>query len=98
MSLYQEKLKSIKNHFISNGFVVKSGIKYGVDFLLYTDSVDKVHSKYAVILNRNFTFLQIIAVQRVCNSCRKELVLVDYILGEVIYLKIDRYVFERNEN
>lgn len=95
MTLEQEKLLHIKNHFTEKGFVLRSGIKYGVDFLLYTDAIEKVHSKYAVLLNRQHTFLGIMAVQRVCVSCRKELVLVDYVYGEVVIMKVQRYVFEK---
>lgn len=96
MSLEEQKLQSIKHYFKEDGFIVHSGLKYGTDFLLYTDNINKVHSKYAVVLNRNYTYLNILAIQRVCTSNRKILILVDYVCGEVVMMKIERHVFENN--
>lgn len=66
----------LRSYFEGLGFHVKDGIKYGVDFLLYTDNPEKVHSKYAILINRNQKFLDIIAAQRVCHSTRKKLIFV----------------------
>lgn len=66
--------EDLRRYFETNGFCVGDGLKYGADLLLYTDSPKKVHSKYAVLICRDHTFLQIMAAQRVCNSARKELI------------------------
>lgn len=70
--------EKLRRYFKAGGFYVGDGLKYGADLLLYTDSPEKVHSKYAVLICKNHTFLQIMAVQRVCSSARKELVVAYY--------------------
>ncbi|KAM0674319.1 tRNA-splicing endonuclease subunit Sen2 [Gurleya vavrai] len=89
-----EKLEHLKSYFTGQGFTVRDGLRYGVDFLLYTDDVEKVHSRYAVILNRNFTFLQILAIQRTCNSSRKECILADFFGDKIRLIKIERFIHE----
>ncbi|KAM0687906.1 tRNA-splicing endonuclease subunit Sen2, partial [Conglomerata obtusa] len=83
------ELKSLKIYFQDQGFVVKDGLKYGVDFLLYTDVVEKVHSKYAVMLNRNFTYLQIVSMQRLCTNVKKKLIVVNVNNGVYELFAID---------
>lgn len=67
--------RELKKYFEEAGFYVSDGLKYGVDMLLYVDVPSKVHSKYAVLVDRRHTFLQIMAVQRVCTAARKTLVI-----------------------
>lgn len=68
--------RELKKYFEEAGFYVGDGLKYGVDMLLYVDVPNKVHSKYAVLMDRRHTFLQIMAIQRVCTTARKTLVIV----------------------
>ncbi|EPR77975.1 tRNA-splicing endonuclease [Spraguea lophii 42_110] len=80
----------IFNKFVDEGFHVCDGLGYGVDFLLYTDEPYKVHSKYAVVVYDNQNYQHIQALQRVCNSVRKTLILVDYDT-DIIYYSIKRF-------
>ncbi len=83
----------MRRHFEQQGFHVRDGLKYGVDLLLYTDAPEKVHSKYAVLVDRHHTFLQIMAIQRVCSSSRKVLVMARYDeSGGVVLVSIERFV------
>lgn len=63
-------------HFKFLGFYVNDGIKYGIDFLLYTDDPSNVHSKYGVLIENNHSFFDLMSVQRICNSVKKELIVV----------------------
>ncbi|EJW02793.1 hypothetical protein EDEG_02809 [Edhazardia aedis USNM 41457] len=88
----EKKVQKIKEEFERQGFVVGNGLKYGVDLILYTDEKDKVHSKYAVLLNRGQSFHQLISIQRICASVKKEFVLVDFRDdGDFIMHKFDRF-------
>eukprot|EP00866_Antonospora_locustae_P001999 jgi/Antlo1/1999/1575 len=69
------KERELRKYFEEAGFYVGDGLKYGVDMLLYVDAPSKVHSKYAVLIDRRHTFLQIMAIQRVCTAARKTLVI-----------------------
>lgn len=87
---------SLISHFESLGFFVSDGLKYGVDLLLYTDLPSKVHSKYAVLLERNHKIFDIVGIQRVCGSVNKELIFVKIEDGKYNFYKIQR--FEPNSN
>lgn len=54
-------------------------MSFGVDFLLYKDSVEKYHSSAAVrIINKNFNFSKdnvLFALQRELVNCKKTLIL-----------------------
>ncbi len=74
----EEKRKICKKYFSENGFYVSDGLKYGMDFLLYTDKPSNVHSKYGVIISRkSIKYQDLISYQRVCCSNNKELVIAD---------------------
>lgn len=74
MTPITEKRMVVKNHLLARGFYLNDGIKYGLDFLVYTDHPKKVHSKYGVIVYSTMTFQQLVSYQRVCNSNNKILV------------------------
>ncbi|XP_054710610.1 tRNA-splicing endonuclease subunit Sen2-like isoform X1 [Uloborus diversus] len=76
------------HHFRSKGWVVKSGLKYGVDFVLYKDGPPFYHSTYAVIVKslkeQNYkeintggkqplTWSALAAINRVCSHSGKGL-------------------------
>mmetsp|Transcript_19695 Transcript_19695/g.27722 ORF Transcript_19695/g.27722 Transcript_19695/m.27722 type:complete len:292 (+) Transcript_19695:76-951(+) len=42
---------AVYHHFRSRGWIVKSGLKFGADYLLYTDSPEVVHAAYSVIIH-----------------------------------------------
>lgn len=89
-------VNSLISYFESLGFFVSDGLKYGVDLLLYTDHPSKVHSKYAVLLERNHKMFDIVGIQRVCGSVNKELIFVKNENGRPKFYKIQR--FEANSN
>jgi len=42
---------AVYHHFRSRGWIVKSGLKFGADYLLYTGSPEIVHAAYSVIID-----------------------------------------------
>lgn len=89
--LIKYKLNRVKEYFEKRLFIVKDGLKYGCDFILYTDDPSKVHSKYAVLVDRGQNLLNIMAVQRVINTVRKVLIFVYFFNEEIIITKIERF-------
>lgn len=81
MSINQMNLETkreiIKQHLIKKGFYLNDGIKYGLDYLVYTDLPDNVHSKYGLIVKSDMTFQTLIMHQRICNSNNKILIIAD---------------------
>lgn len=67
------KRKVVEDYLIENGFYLNDGIKYGLDFLVYTDHPDKVHSKYGVVVDQ-MNFKQLCSCQRICTSNNKILI------------------------
>ncbi|KAL0224437.1 hypothetical protein P9112_003827 [Eukaryota sp. TZLM1-RC] len=61
----------------SNGYVVRAGGAMGCNYLLYTDLPSKVHSVAGVtdLEGQEKKWLEVLTLQRVCNSLRKTLVL-----------------------
>ena len=93
-----KKLTFLKKYFKSKGFYCGDGLKYGADILLYADHPNKIHSKYALLIENNQTYLQIMAVQRVCNSSKKVLLLVKFFEeSQFKIVQIERFI-GRNEN
>lgn len=88
----KNKLKIVKLYFENQGFIVKDGLKYGCDYVLYTDSPDKVHSKYTVLLDRNQNVLNLMAVQRVTHAIRKSLIFVWFENKEIKHAKVERFI------
>ena len=58
------------------GMHVNDGIKYGLDFLVYTDDPSRVHSKYGVLIHREMTYQALVCYQRICSSNNKKLLIV----------------------
>lgn len=95
----EEKRAILKAHLFKQGFFVYDGIKYGLDLLGYTDTPDKVHSKYGFIIFCNQTYQQLICLQRICNSNKKILIVVFISEDEVISLQqVDRIISLQEEN
>ncbi|GIY37283.1 tRNA-splicing endonuclease subunit Sen2 [Caerostris darwini] len=73
------------HHFRSKGWIVKSGVKYGADYVLYKDGPPFYHATYSVIVqtlkenlrgrkqNREFTWSSLAALNRVNNTAGKGL-------------------------
>lgn len=91
---------SAYRYYRRKGWVPKSGLKYGVDFVLYKEGPVEYHSDYAIILRlmteeeaeRPFntqettgdplTWRDVIAIDRVCSSVVKELIICHVITGD----------------
>lgn len=87
----KEKVKKVKEHLESLEFFINDGIKYGLDLLAYTDSPDKVHSKYGVIISNGLSFQQLVAYQRICTSNNKILLIAIVKEDEIKYLECKRF-------
>ncbi|KAG8181814.1 hypothetical protein JTE90_001469 [Oedothorax gibbosus] len=74
------------HHFRSKGWIVRCGLKYGVDYVLYKDGPPFYHSTYSVIVKavkeqglreergqRQFTWGSLLALNRVTNTVGKGL-------------------------
>jgi tRNA splicing endonuclease len=93
MESHALKRQALARHFAEQGFRVDDGLKYGVDLLLYTDEVERVHSKYGVLIHREHTFLDLIGVQRTCSSANKTLVVAFFKDGEFMLHSFERELF-----
>ncbi|ORD95233.1 hypothetical protein A0H76_1118 [Hepatospora eriocheir] len=89
----QNSLKLVKDWIKSNNLYYTDGIKYGMDLLLYLDDPDKVHSTYGLIIyNEQITYEYLIALQRVCASCKKVLLIVKVGENEELeFLSVKRF-------
>lgn len=81
-----EKRKIFKDYALSKGFWINDGIKYGLDFLVYTDNPTKQHSKYGAVIYKKMSYQDLILYQRVCNTNNKEFIIVDVLEDEQIEL------------
>ena len=89
----KEQLNILYKYLKENNFYYTDGIKFGLDLLVYTDVPEKVHSKYGIILyNKNLTYQNILAVQRVCTNTNKELVVANIKGNRVELIKIERFM------
>lgn len=76
MVTMREKRLIVKDYLLKQGFRINDGLKYGLDFLVYTDDPSAVHSKYGLIVfNSKCTYQQLVVYQRICNSNKKTFIL-----------------------
>lgn len=69
--IYKQKRQILREYFEKEGFYLNDGIKYGLDFLIYTEHPDKVHSKYGCAIDRGYTYRDFALFQRMCNNNNK---------------------------
>jgi len=74
-------------HFRTGNWVPKSGLKFGVDFLLYKTSPLHFHSSYAVLVresskDQKTTWKEVVAVTRACQATAKDLLICDVTFPE----------------
>lgn len=68
---------STYSFFRQSGWIVKSGLKYGVDFLLYKDLPGIIHSDFAILfVAPMLSWLSLIATCRTVEQVKKKLILV----------------------
>ena len=71
--------------------MVTSGIKYGVDFLVYSIGKNAAHSEYMVLVRNGkeeIGIKELILSERTAMNAKKTLVLASVINGVVSYLRI----------
>jgi tRNA-splicing endonuclease subunit Sen2 len=74
---------AVYHYFRSNGWCVRSGVKFGTDFLLYKRGPPFIHAEYCILVmtkDTNYDWFEIAAKARVIGSVKKTFVLcyVDY--------------------
>lgn len=97
----EREIQAVRRVLEDEKLVVRDGLKYGLNFLVYTSDPELVHSKYGVLVNyKGVTYKEIIMAQRVCNSNRKRLIIADCIDGSVKFMEVSRFLpsNKRNEN
>ncbi|KAJ3268763.1 hypothetical protein HDV01_002309 [Terramyces sp. JEL0728] len=67
---------AVYHHYRSQGYVVRSGILFGTDFVLYKQGPQYRHSDYCVWIVDAVVAKELIEKNRVCNQAKKQLVLV----------------------
>lgn len=74
----------------NRGWVVRSGLKYGADFLLYADKVEKTHAAHAVLVSfgtatdqPEMNWINLIQSVRVLSQVHKNLILCSVALPNI---------------
>lgn len=88
------KREIVRKYLLEQGFYLNDGVKYGMDFLVYTDLPNKVHSKYGLIIHRKIKYQDLVSYQRVCSSNNKTL-LIAFVSGAINTFKIRFATCER---
>lgn len=93
MHSLRQKRRLFREYSLGRGFFLTDGVRYGLDFLVYTDSPARVHSKYGVLIDTGISHQQLVAYQRICATNNKTFVLarVDEQTGEVAMTEYRRF-------
>lgn len=85
-----EKRYTVYAHMRRKGYVVKNGIQFGTDYLLYRGSPDEFHAEYCcLVVDGELDWRKIKTVARLAQDVRKRLVVCDIDQGKVIEVVID---------
>lgn len=85
-----DKLYEVYAHMRRKGYVVKCGLQFGTDYLLYRGSPDDFHAEYCcLVVDGEVEWRVIKTLARLAQDVRKRLVLCDIHEGEVIEIVID---------
>jgi len=100
----QRKVSLVYNDLRKRGWIVRTGLNYGCDFLLYTTSPEEEHSPYALLVQESsknsiqMRWRDLLAHNRVVSTARKQLILA-LLENEVItYKLVERWLPERNRS
>lgn len=93
-----EKREAVKSFLLKKGFYVNDGIKYGLDYLVYTEHPSVVHSKYGVAVHGGMSYQQLIMHQRMCCATNKILI-VAFVDGasNIRLIRCERFPTHANE-
>lgn len=76
-----------------NGWIVRSGINYGTDYIIYRRNIDEEHAPFAIkIITNDFSWRDLIATNRAVSSSKKELIIATFKddFHEIQYSHVDR--------
>lgn len=84
------------HHFRSKGWIVRSGFKFGVDYLLYKEGPPFYHALYSVVIryisgnqkHQEFNLNELSSLIRVSKNSRKELLLCTVNIPESVLDKV----------
>ena len=86
---FMERLQCY-THFRQMKFIVKNGLNFGVDYVLYADQVRLCHSSYGVLINPDYTYKQLYRAQRSLHQSRKKLIVA--VCGETVEtIRVQRF-------
>ncbi|MGC8585095.1 MAG: hypothetical protein ACP5L4_03100 [Thermoplasmata archaeon] len=72
-----ERMRIVHNFLINMGITLKSGMKFGCEFLGYVNPTDE-HSKYMIkIVRPGMTYIEAAGLARVAHATRKTLILIE---------------------
>lgn len=84
------KRYTVYAHMRCKGYVVKNGIQFGTDYLLYRGSPDEFHAEYCcLVVDGEIDWRRIKTVARLAQDVRKRLVVCDLHEGKVVEIVID---------
>ncbi|KAJ3317952.1 hypothetical protein HDV06_001026 [Boothiomyces sp. JEL0866] len=72
---------AVYHHYRSLGYVVRSGILFGTDYVLYSQGPQYRHADYCVWIVDQVVAKDLVEKNRVCNQAKKKLVLVRVQVG-----------------
>ena len=88
---YNEAVYIVYKELRNKGYIVRSGMRFGADFLVYTEGPDVEHAPYAVIVSKSPTGLDLIRVSRLTHSVRKEALLAIVAGENVTFYRVRRF-------
>ena len=76
------------HYYRSLGWIVKSGLKYGCDFVLYSKEIERVHAEFCVLVIKNdITWKDVERQSRLSITVAKTLLICSVKYSEKINLK-----------
>ncbi|XP_045451138.1 tRNA-splicing endonuclease subunit Sen2 [Melitaea cinxia] len=87
----------VYHYFRSKGYVVKPGIKFGGDYLLYKDSPEVNHSEYIIVINFGndvSNWISLLGHVRMATTTLKEVMIVEVLKSSKENIKLPRDLSE----
>ncbi|KAJ8602159.1 hypothetical protein CTAYLR_003511 [Chrysophaeum taylorii] len=80
----------VYDHMRSKGYVVKNGIQFGVEYLLYRGSPDDFHAEYCCLVKiGDLSWKRVKTIARLAQDVRKRLVICEVHRGKVFEMIVD---------
>ncbi|XP_072945132.1 uncharacterized protein Tsen2 [Epargyreus clarus] len=87
----------VYHYFRSKGYIMKPGIKFGGDYLLYKDGPEVDHAEYIVVIRFNdncFDWTSIHGHVRVSNTTSKKILITEVIKSDKLHLQLPQDLSE----